>query len=50
MRGGEGDGLDDVESCEEDELGFVVYTHSFDVGFEDFENLFSVLLSFMKMS
>ncbi len=35
--------LDDVESCEQDKLGFVVLAHSFDVGFNRFHDVFSVL-------
>jgi hypothetical protein len=39
----ERDILNYVEGREEDELSLVVSAHSFDVGFQDFYNMFAVL-------
>lgn len=37
--------LENIKGGEEDELGLVVETHSLNVGFEDLENLFPILIS-----
>lgn len=38
------DELDNVKSCEKNELGLVIKTHAFNMRFQNFEDLFTILM------